>query len=285
MATGTQVPWTDPGGTPCCCEDECYTDLANQPKPVFVENTYVDISSADYSALYAGGTYAANVSIDVTSMRQSTGGVPMTVHNNTSRHQCSENNVALTPVVTDNNPCYLRLSSSVVITNTDVSRSSSLTVTYSTDLLFARSLGTQAGARKISLASVWESSEASTIFGMVNLSSPVAALFPGGSVFPIGLRLRTGNMDGTVPYLCQPTSVSVTPNLPNATSSVSLLVGQNSYGVSSFLHPCFFTPGHYEQVILGQNLTGTTLTGQTFSLSGSITGFVNIQVVFTPSAP
>lgn len=22
MATGTQVPWTTPGGTPCCCEDE-----------------------------------------------------------------------------------------------------------------------------------------------------------------------------------------------------------------------------------------------------------------------
>lgn len=69
MATGTQVPWTTPGETPCCCvtcEEQTLTTAWRQ----------FELSATEYAALYAGGifkrefsgsaslTYAATCSIN-----------------------------------------------------------------------------------------------------------------------------------------------------------------------------------------------------------------------------
>lgn len=51
MAIGTQVPWTTPGGTPCCCIAECPQQTIG-----YSTATRHTISADDYSSLYAGGT-------------------------------------------------------------------------------------------------------------------------------------------------------------------------------------------------------------------------------------
>lgn len=55
------VPWTDPGGTPCCCAEDCFIDLPHPEEP-YVENDYVSIDEATYVAIYAGGAWTANLS-------------------------------------------------------------------------------------------------------------------------------------------------------------------------------------------------------------------------------
>lgn len=62
MATGTQVPWTDPGGTPCCCVANC-PDLGNGPTNVeFITATRFTISQETYVSLYSGGTMEVSLS-------------------------------------------------------------------------------------------------------------------------------------------------------------------------------------------------------------------------------
>lgn len=55
MATGTQVPWASPGGTPCCCVADC-PDVGDGPTGVeFLTATRFNITEETYIALYAGG--------------------------------------------------------------------------------------------------------------------------------------------------------------------------------------------------------------------------------------
>lgn len=55
MATGTQVPWTTPGGAPCCCITAC-PDLGDGPTGVeFLTATRFSISEETYVSLFAGG--------------------------------------------------------------------------------------------------------------------------------------------------------------------------------------------------------------------------------------
>jgi len=271
MATGTQVPWTTPGGTPCCCEENCFTDFANEPKPIYAENSYTDIASEDYSALYAGGTYAADVLINIVAARDNTNAV--NVFTDTETHTASAVNLPLTQTSNDG-PCYLQLTNeSLSVAVTRVNRSGTFNSTYTTSVNFVRSLGTATG-RKISLASVQGPSSLQTITNLVLLDGVQ------DSVFSILILLRAGNMTDTVAYSCAGGG-AYTPNLPATTATVSLIVGGNTYSaVGAVLHPCFQTSGHYDQVI-----NGATLSSFGFQLSASITGFVSLAVTFTPSAP
>lgn len=63
MASGTQVPWTDPGGTPCCC-DSCPT-TEDGPDETYSPGTWSNISEGDYNALLAGGTFTLDASINI----------------------------------------------------------------------------------------------------------------------------------------------------------------------------------------------------------------------------
>lgn len=59
MATGTQVPWTTPGGTPCCCEEPCSSGAISSYYSTFPfgeppDWQRVDIAQEQAQALRAG---------------------------------------------------------------------------------------------------------------------------------------------------------------------------------------------------------------------------------------
>jgi hypothetical protein len=63
MAASHIVPWTNPGGVPCCCEDEPVvfcpllgTGNGNQ----FINAYRISITSSEYAAFYAGGIMAVS---------------------------------------------------------------------------------------------------------------------------------------------------------------------------------------------------------------------------------
>jgi hypothetical protein len=54
------IPWTDPGGEPCCCEPApCAGD------PVFSNSVTATLSRAKIVEIFAGGTFACSVSASV----------------------------------------------------------------------------------------------------------------------------------------------------------------------------------------------------------------------------
>jgi hypothetical protein len=61
------VPWATPGGTPCCCSGNCFTDLVNDPLPFYATNRWQVISQQTYAQLLAGGSYTGSISVDVDS--------------------------------------------------------------------------------------------------------------------------------------------------------------------------------------------------------------------------
>lgn len=277
------VPWNAPGGAPCCCEENCYTDFANQPKPVFAENSFLFLSSVDYTALYAGGTYTANVDIDITAERDSVGGSTSPIFRNKEQHLCSVSNVLLSKVTTGDEPCYERhVFSNLTVTRDIVTPDFTGTSDYTTSLAFVRSLGTEAGQRRLSLASLYNPS--STTVGPFS-SSPIVdlvdliGLF---STFPRRVRLRSGNMTNTVPYSFCAGSATFTPNLASVTALMSLSVnGGGTYSASEVVaHPCFNTSGHFDQVI-----NGTPLVSFGQLLYATMFGSAEIQMFFSPSAP
>lgn len=272
MATATQVPWTDPGGTPCCCQDACFTDFANEPRPVYADGSFVAISEEAYAALYAGGTYAATLNLSVQGNRDNVGGNPLSVATATELHSFSG---AVNPVALDivDSPCYEKYAASVTIARDVVNRDVQFSSPYTASLQFSRSLGTQAGQRYLSLATVNGPSAASSIGGFLTMPS-------ASSAFPQNIVMRSGNMTNTVPYSCQG-NATYTPNLSNVASSASLLVAGQTYSAPQVVaHPCFSTAGHFDQVI-----NGSALISFGFSLFGSVAGSFSLQLSFTPAAP
>lgn len=57
------VPWTTPGGTPCCCAVQCLPNLSSFPQA-----TIHTIDATTYAALYAGGYVLASASGDASAI-------------------------------------------------------------------------------------------------------------------------------------------------------------------------------------------------------------------------
>lgn len=55
MATGSQVPWNDPGEAPCCCTVSC-------APPSFTQASLFEINAINYAAMYAGGVVVSTES-------------------------------------------------------------------------------------------------------------------------------------------------------------------------------------------------------------------------------
>jgi hypothetical protein len=61
-----KVPWTDPGGTPCCCIGDCYTDLDNEFDAPATTGEWLDLSATSYANILAGGEWSiASLNIDI----------------------------------------------------------------------------------------------------------------------------------------------------------------------------------------------------------------------------
>lgn len=277
MAAGEIIPWTDPGGDSCCCAEECFTDFANDPKPVYAQDSYVEITSTDYVALYAGGNYSADVDINVESYRQFVDlrPDPNTVGTQTEIHTATENSIPLTKIETEDSPCYERHSGEVTINRTWDNGFAAGANTYTALIVFSRSLGTENGQQRLSLASLYGPSEAQTLADILVLDNQ-------NNFFPISIALRSGNMTDTVPYPCAGAATNF-PNLPNVTSSFNLLMstGGNYSAPEVVAHACFLTSNHFEEAINGVVFTG--LGG--LPLAGDVFGNIDVQVTFTPSAP
>lgn len=68
------VPWTDPGGTPCCCLD-CYDNndiITGSPEAPHSLLQWFDVTPATYALLLAGGNWVAKWSETVTCFETST---------------------------------------------------------------------------------------------------------------------------------------------------------------------------------------------------------------------
>jgi hypothetical protein len=75
MATGTQVPWADPGGAPCCCEPDI---TCTRPISEDQEQNALTVTAGEFAAYYAGGsvtfTFAFNYYEEI---KVSSYGVPL----------------------------------------------------------------------------------------------------------------------------------------------------------------------------------------------------------------
>jgi len=152
MATGTQVPWTDPGGTPCCCAAECYTSFATDPGGnTLAQGQWQQISEIDYVTLLAGGSYSGTVVANITGTNQlnSPSGPVTRVETQTA------NETQLMSVVRSaEGGCFVQVESLENMT-VAASRDGGFSTTYS-DYKFRaiRTLGTQSGLRYLNLSSV-----------------------------------------------------------------------------------------------------------------------------------
>lgn len=67
MATGEQVPWTDPGGTPCCCEepDNCLSSLVSNLGVSISNFLRIDLTNDQYASLKNGTTLDFSATLTV----------------------------------------------------------------------------------------------------------------------------------------------------------------------------------------------------------------------------
>jgi hypothetical protein len=237
--SGTIVPWTSAGGDVCCCEDACYTDLQNEPLMPYSEDTWLPINNADYASLLAGGLYSTLINIDVTGSNATF----------SERHRVINQTIALDFSESINLDCYRRQSGSVSVVRTFSGSGSNFD--YVTDVLFARSLGTDNTERKVSLTTIAPPpSSASPTFGSIALSGL------SGLTFGVVLTAYVGNFSSFATGLCRNAGVPFTS---------SLSVGINTYVATGTTIACFVT------------LTSMAAI--------SHTGNMSFVTTFTPSPP
>jgi len=216
MATGAQVPWTDPGGEPCCCQDACYTDFANEPLSPYSDDSWAAISSTDYASMLAGGTYSTAINIDVT-------GSNLTL---SERHIVDNVTVSLDLSESLASNCYQRHGGSVEVTRTISSSPNNFD--YTADILFARSLGTSNGNPHLSLATVCPppSTFPASTFASITLSG-LSAL-----TFGVGVFAHVGDFTSFVTGLCRDAQIFC---------ESSLIVGASTYVATGTTIACFQT--------------------------------------------
>ena len=248
MATGTQVPWTTPGGTPCCCVDNCYTNLTTEPIPVYAAGKWQVITEQDYVALLAGGTYSVAVNVDVSSV--STGWFPGPP---TRSETQAGSGIAALNYQPSNNGCHAKLSTSSANITINAGLEGSVGSYVVNNLQLYRSLATVDGVRYINLSSV------DLVHGSWVSSMSIDSFF-SSLVFGDLFAAILGNVS-------EADWVGASNNLKfvNASSQVSLTVNGNTYAQIGAVGGQFLSPGNMSR----NNLNGT----------------MSFAVTFTPSAP
>lgn len=72
MALGYQVPWTYPGGPPCCCDNDCFTSLNTEFDPPYTTGQWIPILDAHYATVFAGGTWSVDIQAELEGVTIST---------------------------------------------------------------------------------------------------------------------------------------------------------------------------------------------------------------------
>ena len=205
------MPWTAPGEPLCCCEGNCYTDLANDPVSPYAANTWQEITSAEYTSLLAGGTFSCLVNANVTGAN--------TTFSET--HVVSNAVVGLAIAQSIEGGCYERHTGSVTIQRTN--STSPLNFDYTSSVNFMRSLATYSGKRYVSLASVEPPSSAPSVLSLSGLNAVT---------FGINVSAYVGDFSSFTAGLCRGAGVSF---------AHSLIIGSNSYAISGTTIACFAT--------------------------------------------
>lgn len=254
MATGTQVPWTTPGATPCCCTADCFTDLQNDPVPSFAENLWMQISEEHYASLYAGGNYTAELTVDVAS--QSTGWLSGEVRGET--HTAHITGLELLPSGAD--PCSFAGETNEGVTINVMSYNGFYNSYTSSVIQFNRHLATYNQQRWLSLALVnGRTGGTNQGFAQVPFLMQLSAFY-SSLWFGSSLWFYVANA-GTPQAVITCTHKKFT----GATSTVILKVGDTDYVTSGGSVGCF-------------------LSASSMSLI-THTGNVSLSVTFVPSAP
>lgn len=251
MATGNVVPWTDPGGPPCCC-DSCPTN-EDGPDEVHSPSTFQNIEESDYAALIAGGTFTLDAFINIEGI--SSNGALFTP----AIFETATANVASVPLqtrstVSESLPCYNQLipTSQLFTTNfTDyggVFDPPPPPEQMALGLNFTYALASVNGTKRISLANARNSQGAGSNDYVVSIGSTVGLDLP----------------DFTRVIVSDPSYASPFPLATGVTATVELIMPQATYSANT-------------RVVYFYATGGVTLV--------SLTGSISIAVTYSPLPP
>jgi len=255
MATGTQVPWTTPGGTPCCC-DSCFNTLTDTPIPTYAQGYWQTIADADYSALLAGGTYSAAIDMDLQSVST---GYLLPPPTRSEQQTANQSGLAFTLAESTLEGCFLRL-----VTTSEISLFGSTSPGFVTacprtvispySILFTRALANVDGEKYINLSSV---SSGGQTWDAAFQTTRICDILVFGNAFYF--------LFGNVSEQEFISAGSRPRKFVNATTTMNCIVGGNTYS---------------QQGIVG----GEFLSTNNMNLN-NMNGYANFTVTFTPSAP
>ena len=241
------VPWTDPGGTSCCCDNSCFTNLT-QPDATRSPDTYQAIASEDYTALLAGGSFRFSLSSSITSTDiDGSGSQTISVSDQSMQSVLS---------VSASLPCYNQLANVTPFTVSMNDGGANFETTA--NVRFTYALGTHSdGTKQISLASVKD-------LNGNGLAYIYAA--PGlMTFFPTTITFIEANNSYDMPAAAGCLYAATTLRRAGVAASASLTIGGNTYST-------LFMRGY---ICYG---------AQNFIQTG-VSGSFSLQVTFTPSAP
>lgn len=236
MATGSQVPWTDPGGTPCCC-DSCPTNDEG-PDANVSPGTYIDIAALDYENLIfaaaANNLFTLDISVNLQGISNDGLGF---IENATANYT----GVALQTrsAVAASRPCYNQLTTvepllaTHTTTNPDgtsgiVTRAIGVNLTYA--------LATINGQTKISLANAQDASGNGINDYTINIGSTV------GFDLPINTYLVVASSGYELPL----------PVASGVAVSFNLVTGLNTYAAGGNVRAIYYyDPGYFDGTVTG----------------------------------
>lgn len=242
------VPWTYPGGPPCCC-DACPADDLG-PDPIYSPGTFDNIGEDDYAALLAGGSLSMDLSFDL-----SGSDTAFTGEDTWSGSFTNEPLNYRTEVQTDA-PCYQQATQANTLFYTVTTRAATgfPTITHSVELPsinFTYALATIDSQRKLSLANAKSPSGAG---GNVRIVELVNAI--GGFDMPNALHLTVSNPLEPIPQFWEVESRPI--------ASLQFVLPNSVY-----------VPSQFKLLVLFDE----------FAVSPAYDGSISMAVTFTPSAP
>lgn len=254
MATGTQVPWTTPGGTPCCCEEGCPTN-EDGPDATYSPGTFQSIAPSDYASLLAGGTFFLDVAVSLEGR-----GFPLLdiVETATASHS----GIALVskPEIAASRPCYNQLAPE-----------SALSVEYITTILgdvrpatyqnmeveATYALATIEGETKISFAN------AKSPQGTGSSERLIKIFGTSGADLPSAVLVTVTNPSYSEP---PPPGIVTYETASSVTTNVTFVLPSATYSPSSLIRVIYF----YDPIALD---------------IAEFSGSISMNVTFSPSAP
>ena len=241
-----KVPWTTPGGTPCCC-DPCPT-TEDGPDATYSPGTWSNIIEADYNALLAEGTFTLDLSLSLEGT--SSDGLGF-VENAVANHV--DIPLVTREAVLGSQPCYNQLipddvtiNSTHTITNPDGTVSNPVLRPIIVNFTYA--LAIVGGTPRLSLANAKNSAGA----GQDRYTAII------GSIVGIDLPLQT------LITVSDPEYTDPLPETNSVIASVSLVMPNATYSADNVVRVLY----QYES-----------------GFDGSVSGTFNMTVRYSPSAP